>query len=103
MSESICFRSSVSRVSLPKMASYNLRLNFLFSCFAGQQKVHVFTATDFMLFDTNDLLYFEVLRPKNISYIYKVRPAKDFGGKFVSIKATVSCCTVVAQISSLQA
>ena len=84
MSESICFQSSVLRVSLPKMASYNLRLNFLFSCFAGQQKVHVFTATDFMLFDTNDLLYFEVLRPKNISYIYKVRPAKDFGGKFVS-------------------
>ena len=62
----------------------HLRLNFLSSCFAGQQKVHVFTATDFMLFDTNDLLYFEVLRPKNISYIYKVRPAKDFGGKFVS-------------------
>lgn len=54
----------------------------LLQCSLGQQKVHVFTATDFMLFDTNDLLYFEVLRPKNISYIYKVRPAKDFGGKF---------------------
>ena len=39
-----------------------------------------------MLFDSNDLLYFEILQPKNISYIYKVRPAKDFGSKFVSIK-----------------
>jgi len=35
-----------------------------------------------MLFDSNDLLYFEILQPKNISFIYKVRPAKDFGGKF---------------------
>ncbi|KAJ7336669.1 PA domain [Desmophyllum pertusum] len=48
----------------------------------GQPRARVFTATDYMLFDSNDLLYFEVLRPKNISYIYKVRPAKDFGGKF---------------------
>ena len=44
----------------------------------------MFTATDFMLLDSNDLIYFEVLRPKNISYVYKVRPAKSFGGKFVS-------------------
>ena len=66
------------------VVQFKTQFNFLSSCFAGQQKVHVFTATDFMLFDTNDLLYFEVLRPRNISYIYKVRPAKDFGGKFVS-------------------
>ena len=37
-----------------------------------------------MLFDSNNLVYFEVLRPKNISYVFKVRPAKSFGGKFVS-------------------
>lgn len=50
----------------------------------GQRKKLVFTATDIMLFDSNNLVYFEVLRPKNISYVYKVRPAKSFGGKFVS-------------------
>ena len=68
------------------MASLQSKIScvLVLCCSAGQAKVHVFTATDFMLFDTNDLLYFEVLRPKNISYIYKVRPAKDFGGKFVS-------------------
>ncbi|KAL9983420.1 hypothetical protein ACROYT_G005590 [Oculina patagonica] len=49
---------------------------------SGEQRVRVYSATDFMLFDSNDLLYFEILQPKNISYIYKVRPAKDFGGKF---------------------
>ena len=58
-----------------------------------------------MLFDSKDLLYFEVLRPKNISYIYKVRPAKDFGSKFVSStcnKHTVTinrnCITSVGKI-----
>jgi len=56
----------------------------LFCYFAEERRVRVFTATDYMLFDSNDLLYFEVLRPKNISYIYKVKPAKDFGSKFVS-------------------
>ena len=87
MSESLCFQSSVLRVSrgfTSENGVVQFKTQFLSSCFAGQQKVHVFTATDFMLFDTNDLLYFEVLRPKNISYIYKVRPAKDFGGNFVS-------------------
>ncbi|KAK2572523.1 Protease-associated domain-containing protein 1 [Acropora cervicornis] len=48
----------------------------------GQRKKLVFTATDFMLFDSNNLVYFEVLRPRNISYVFKVRPAKSFGGKF---------------------
>lgn len=49
------------------------------------RRLRVYTATDSMLFESNDLLYFEILQPKNISYIYKVRPAKDFGGKFVSV------------------
>ena len=62
----------------------------LFRYFADQPRVRVFTATDYMLFDSNDLLYFEVLQPKNISYIYKVRPAKNFGGKFVS-STCVTC------------
>lgn len=55
---------------------------FLLQYSYGERKRLVFTATDFMLLDSNDLIYFEVLRPKNISYVYKVRPAKSFGGKF---------------------
>ena len=51
-----------------------------------------------MLFDSNDLLYFEVLRPKNISYIYKVRPAKDFGGKFVSSKLTCNKQAIIVTV-----
>lgn len=62
----------------------NSVITALFRYFAEEPRVRVFTATDYMLFDSNDLLYFEVLQPKNISYIYKFRPAKDFGGKFVS-------------------
>lgn len=71
------------------MITVSLTHDVVFSLVAGQPRARVFTATDYMLFDSNDLLYFEVLRPKNISYIYKVRPAKDFGGKFVS--TTMDC------------
>ncbi|XP_058941966.2 protease-associated domain-containing protein 1 [Pocillopora verrucosa] len=53
-------------------------------------RVRLFSATDFMLFDSNDLLYFEILQPKNISYIYKVKPAKNFGTKFELELGTVN-------------
>ncbi|XP_022782894.1 protease-associated domain-containing protein 1-like [Stylophora pistillata] len=53
-------------------------------------RVRLFSVTDLMLFDSNDLLYFEILRPKNISYIYKVKPAKNFGAKFVLEIGTVN-------------
>lgn len=32
----------------------------------------------------NELLYFRVLSPQDISYIFTAAPAKDFGGQFVS-------------------
>lgn len=63
----------------------------------------VYTVTDFLLFDSNELIYFEVFKPDNIKYIFKMRPAKDFGRAFVSfsfsvfwfgppiVKADVSC------------
>ncbi|EDO39826.1 predicted protein [Nematostella vectensis] len=35
-----------------------------------------------MLFDSSDLVYFEVLKPESIKYVYKLRPAKDFGSIF---------------------
>lgn len=57
---------------------------YMFHLAAEGPRVRLFSATDFMLFDSNDLLYFEILQPKNISYIYKVKPAKNFGTKFVS-------------------
>ncbi|XP_015770673.1 PREDICTED: protease-associated domain-containing protein 1-like [Acropora digitifera] len=63
---------------------------FLLQHTAGQRKKLVFTATDFMLFDSANLVYFEVLRPKNISYVFKVRPAKSFGGKFDFESRTVN-------------
>ncbi|XP_031563005.1 protease-associated domain-containing protein 1-like [Actinia tenebrosa] len=42
----------------------------------------VFTTTDFMMFESNALVYFEVLKPDKIKYIFKLRPAKDFGSLF---------------------
>ena len=32
----------------------------------------------------NELLYFRVISPEEISYIFSAAPAKDFGGHFVS-------------------
>jgi hypothetical protein len=31
----------------------------------------------------DDNLYFELVEPEEISYTYKIRPAKDFGGALV--------------------
>lgn len=78
-----CISASVCLLFLLFFFSY--WFNKICRLFAtGQRKKLVFTATDFMLFDSNNLVYFEILRPKNISYVFKVRPAKSFGGKFVS-------------------
>ena len=32
----------------------------------------------------NELLYFRVISPEEIGYIFSAAPAKDFGGDFVS-------------------
>lgn len=37
----------------------------------------------------NELLYFRVIRPEEIGYIFSAAPAKDFGGDFVSTTSTV--------------
>ncbi|KAK3727030.1 hypothetical protein QZH41_012544 [Actinostola sp. cb2023] len=42
----------------------------------------LYTASDFMLFESNSLVYFEILSPEKLRYIFKVRPAKDFGSIF---------------------
>lgn len=33
----------------------------------------------------SDVLFLEVIRPRDISYTFKIRPAKNFGVSFVSI------------------
>lgn len=33
----------------------------------------------------NELLYFRVISPEEIGYIFSAAPAKDFGGHFVSL------------------
>ena len=34
----------------------------------------------------NELLYFRVMSPEDIGYVFSAAPAKDFGGAFVSIE-----------------
>ena len=34
----------------------------------------------------NELLYFRVISPEDIGYIFSAAPAKDFGGDFVSVR-----------------
>ncbi|XP_065920750.1 protease-associated domain-containing protein 1-like [Dysidea avara] len=33
-------------------------------------------------YGVNDFIYFDILRPSQLAYLYKVLPAKDFGGLF---------------------
>ena len=37
-----------------------------------------------MMLESNDLIYFHVIQPTKVSYIFKARPAQDFGDLFVS-------------------
>lgn len=45
-------------------------------------------------FGVNELLYFRVISPEEIAYIFSAAPAKDFGGVFVSsFLASIKRCT----------
>lgn len=45
---------------------------------------HVYSVPDVMMFESNDLIYFHVIQPTKVSYVFKARPAQDFGDLFVS-------------------
>ena len=34
--------------------------------------------------ESNDLIYFHVIQPTKVGYVFKTRPAQDFGDLFVS-------------------
>ena len=37
-----------------------------------------------MLYESNELIYFHVIKPEKVSYVFKAKPAQDFGDVFVS-------------------
>lgn len=43
------------------------------------------TTPDINLLYTSDNLFMQIVEPEEISYVYKIRPARNFGGDFVSI------------------
>jgi hypothetical protein len=45
---------------------------------------HVYSVPDVMMFESNDLIYFHVIQPRKVSYVFKARLAQDFGDIFVS-------------------
>ena len=44
----------------------------------------MYSVPDVMMIESNDLIYFHVIQPKKVSYVFKARPAQDFGDFFVS-------------------
>ena len=49
--------------------------------FLGQ---NVYSVPDVLMLESNDLIYFHVIEPRKVSYVFKARPAQDFGDLFVS-------------------
>lgn len=47
--------------------------------------VKLATTPDINLLYTSDNLFMQIVEPEEISYVYKIRPARNFGGDFVSI------------------
>ena len=45
----------------------------------------MYSVPDVMYFESHDLVYFYVIRPEKVSYVFKARPAQDFGAVFVSL------------------
>ena len=43
---------------------------------------HVYSVPDVMMFGSNDLIYFHVIQPRKVSYVFKARLAQDFGNLF---------------------
>ena len=55
----------------------------------GGSQVKYATTSDVNILEYGDALFMEVLEPEDISYLYKLRPAKNFGGDFVSLNIKV--------------
>lgn len=49
----------------------------------------------------NELLYFRVISPEEIGYIFSAAPAKDFGGDFVSCLYNFTCWSKGCQASDV--
>lgn len=47
--------------------------------------VKLATTPDINLLYTSDNLFMQIVEPEEISYVYKIRPARNFGVDFVSI------------------
>ena len=73
--------------SLPKChysSSFLNEMIMLFFFLALCSDVKFATTPDLNLLYTSDNLFMQIVEPEDISYVYKVRPAKNFGGEFVS-------------------
>ncbi|CAB4009784.1 Hypothetical predicted protein [Paramuricea clavata] len=43
---------------------------------------HVYSAPNVLMVESNDLIYFHVIQPRKVGYVFKTRPAQDFGDLF---------------------
>lgn len=43
---------------------------------------NVYSVGDVMLYESNELIYFHVIKPEKVSYVFKAKPAQDFGDVF---------------------
>ena len=63
-------------------------LKILINCFLTHHPKFMYFVTELKLITISTYIdqnyYFEILEPRVIGYIFKVRPAKDFGTSFVS-------------------
>ncbi|XP_046850501.1 protease-associated domain-containing protein 1-like [Xenia sp. Carnegie-2017] len=63
-----------------------LKIHFILIIFLGEREYligqDVYSAADVMMFSSNELIYFHVVEPSKIGYVFKVRPARDFGDSF---------------------
>lgn len=59
--------------------------NIIFFLLALSSDVKLATTPDINLLYTSDNLFMQIVEPEEISYVYKIRPARNFGVDFVSI------------------
>lgn len=57
----------------------------IFFSLALSSDVKLATTPDINLLYTSDNLFMQIVEPEEISYVYKIRPARNFGVDFVSI------------------
>lgn len=54
------------------------------------------TTPDINLLYTSDNLFMQIVEPEEISYVYKIRPARNFGVDFVSIVERLEPIAILA-------